>query len=190
MKRQIRVLGIDDSEFTFRDSTVPVVGVVMRAPSYIEGVMKTEVRVDGDDATDVIGKMVAGSRYRDQLRLIMIDGVTLGGFNIIDIGRLHACLEIPVATVTRDKPDMNAIKSALKKHFADWEDRFGLISAGKIEELKVRGFSVYSGYAGIKRADIVKILGDTTVVGAVPEPVRVAHIIATALARGESRGRA
>ncbi len=50
MKKQVRVLGIDDSPFSFRDSTALLVGVVARLPMYIEGIMRTECAVDGNDS--------------------------------------------------------------------------------------------------------------------------------------------
>ena len=51
MKKQVRVLGIDDSPFTFRSERVLVVGVVTRLPNYIEGIMRAEAAVDGNTKT-------------------------------------------------------------------------------------------------------------------------------------------
>ena len=190
MKRQARVLGIDDSEFKFRDSTVPIAGAVIRAPSYIEAVMRTEITVDGRDACGAIVGMVGASRYRDQLRLILIDGVTLGGFNAVDISLLYDTLGIPVATVTRERPDMEKMKNALEKHFADWKERYEIISKHSLEKIRTGDYSVYTAYVGIQKKDLEQVLRDTTIRGAIPEPLRIAHLIATAFARGESRGRA
>src|SRR2546429_9451225 len=81
MKAKSRFLGIDDAPFHFSDESVPVVGVVVQAPSYIEGVLTTMAEVDGHDATDRIAAMVAGSRYRAGLAMILIDGTAGGGFN-------------------------------------------------------------------------------------------------------------
>ena len=50
MKPQVRVLGIDDAPFSFDDGKVPIVGVVVRPPGYVEGLMITDVTIDGDDA--------------------------------------------------------------------------------------------------------------------------------------------
>jgi endonuclease V-like protein UPF0215 family len=122
MKNQIRILGIDD------DAKAAVVGVVMRLPNYVEGVMVTEVEVDGElDATDRLIDMVSTSRYLDQLKLVIIDGIALGGFNVVNIERLHDRLGIPVATITRDKPNFTEIEKALKTHFDDWELRLTMM---------------------------------------------------------------
>jgi len=50
MKKEIRILGIDDMPFSFGDKKVDVVGVVMRGGIYLEGVLKTTIDVDGRDA--------------------------------------------------------------------------------------------------------------------------------------------
>ena len=42
MKKQVRVLGIDDSPFTFESKRALLVGVVARLPMYIEGIMRTD----------------------------------------------------------------------------------------------------------------------------------------------------
>src|SRR5206468_12841917 len=96
-------------------------GVVVQAPAYIEGVLTTMAQVDGHDATDRIAAMVAGSRYRAGLAMILIDGTAVGGFNVIDVDSLHERVDRPVVTVTRRKPDLAAIETALRRRFDDWE---------------------------------------------------------------------
>src|SRR5712691_3673126 len=105
MKPKSRFLGIDDAPFRFSDESVPVVGVVVQAPAYIEGILTTLAEVDGHDATERIAAMVRGSRYRPGLALVMIDGTAVGGFNLVDIDALHREILRPVVTVTRKKPD-------------------------------------------------------------------------------------
>ena len=81
MKKEIRILGIDDAPFSFGQEKVTVIGVVMRGNSYIEGVLKAEIEVDGIDATPTIINLINRTRYRKQLKVIMLDGIALGGFN-------------------------------------------------------------------------------------------------------------
>ena len=132
MKDQIRILGIDDGPFKFGQKRVLVIGVIMRAPHYIEGICSTRVAVDGKDANTVLEKMINKSNYKDQLRLIMLDGVALGGFNIVDINELYKSTNIPVITITRDKPNFDKIKVALSKHFKDWKERWMILKKGEI----------------------------------------------------------
>lgn len=81
MKRQIRILGIDDSPFRFDERKALVVGVLVRIPNYLESVMKAEVTIDGSDASHVVTDMISRSRYRDQIKAVFFDGIALAGFN-------------------------------------------------------------------------------------------------------------
>lgn len=189
MKRQVRVLGIDDSPFTFESKKALLVGVVARLPMYIEGIMRTECEVDGTDANDAIAAMVLRSRYREQLRVIMIDGVAVGGFNVVDIDRLHRETGIPCATVTRGMPDYDGMEKALRAHFPDWQQRMEIIKRHPLYRLGGRR-SIYAAASGISIDDLEMIIGESTVIGSLPEPLRIAHLISSAMVQGESHGRA
>src|SRR3989442_3034655 len=139
MKAKSRFLGIDDAPFRFSDEAVPVVGVVVQAPSYVEGVMTTLAEVDGRDATDRIAAMVASSRYRAGLAMLMLDGTAVGGFNVVDVDALHANIDRPVVTVTRKKPDLAAIETALRRRFDDWEERLELLRRHRVEAGRTTG---------------------------------------------------
>ena len=82
MKNQIRLLGIDDSPFSFSDEFSIIVGVIMRGGNYIEGVLSRKIKVDGLDSTDLCIDMVNKTRYKKQLRALLIDGVAFCGFNV------------------------------------------------------------------------------------------------------------
>jgi len=190
MKSQIRVLGIDDGSFSFGQARTAVVGVSVRLPSYVEGVMMTHVEIDGMDSTDRIIEMLRSSRYLEQLKLIMLDGAALGGFNVVDVHRLHREVEVPVITVTRDNPDYAEIESALRKHFQDWKPRLAMMRSTTLEEFDTGHTPIFIGRVGIERDELEKILAASTVMGALPEALRIAHLVATAISRGESKGRA
>ena len=190
MKSHIRILAIDDGSFSFEEMKTPVVGVVMRLPGYIEGVMTTEVDVDGKNSTSQLIKMLTCSRYLSQLKLIMLDGAALGGFNVIDVHRLHDELGIPVITVTRDKPDYGEIENALHKYFDDWKSRLAMMRKVEPQEFQTEHSPIWVGSVGIEHDEIAEILKLATVQGALPEALRIAHLIASAISRGESRGRA
>lgn len=188
MKKEIRVLGIDDMPFSFNEPRVDIVGVVMRGGVYLEGVLKTTITVDGDDATEAIISMVERTRHRKQLKVIMIDGAALGGFNIVDCALVHERTKIPVITVTRNKPDMESIKEALQKHFSDWKRRWELLQGTAMKEITLT-YPVYAASWGLSTAEVRDILKLSIVRGAIPEPLRVAHLIATGIKTGESHGR-
>lgn len=189
MKPHVRVLGIDDSPFKFGDGKALVVGALVRIPDYLESVMKTEVTVDGDDSTDRLVEMISRSRYRDQIKLVMIDGIALAGFNVIDIERLNTELGIPIVTVTRDRPDMEKISAALKKHFANWREMYSTITKHELRQIKTEHNPIHACGVGMAWHEIEQIVKASTVKGVVPEPIRIAHLVSTAMLRGESYGR-
>src|SRR5439155_20531716 len=124
MKAKSRFLGIDDAPFHFSDESVPVVGVVIQAPSYIEGVLTTIAEVDGHDATDRIASLVAGSRYRAGLAMILIDGTAVGGFNVIEVDSFHEKVGRPAVTVARRNRDLPAMAMGVQRVY-HYGARFG-----------------------------------------------------------------
>jgi len=190
LKPHVRVLGIDDSPFLFGDERALVVGAVVRLPGYLEGVMKAECQVDGDDADNVLAGMVNHSRFRDQIKMIMIDGVALCGFNVVDIGELFLRTGVPCATITRDPPHLGAMEEALREHFDDWEGRLQVIRSHPLHEVPTDHKPLYVAVEGMSKDEAAELIRGCTILGALPEPLRLAHIISTAMVMGESKGRA
>jgi len=190
MKINIRTLGIDDAEFKFKITKyVPIVGALVRGNSYLEAVIVDKVKVDGFEVTEKLYEIISNSKYNKQIKAIFFDGIAVGGFNVIDIDKLYELLKIPIITITRDKPDFKKIKSALKMHFDDWHIRYELISKNKLVKIPTQHNPIYVSYKGIDIKEMKEIIKISTLRGVIPEPLRLAHIIASALSRGESHGR-
>ncbi|SCG86743.1 endonuclease dU [Methanobacterium congolense] len=191
IKQEIRILGVDDAPFTPHTSDpVMVVGTVFRAGKWFDGVLRTFVQVDGDDATEKIISMVNGSRQKEQLGIIMLDGVTFGGFNVANIPRICRKTGIPVIVVMRKQPNFERIKKALQ-HFKNWEDRWqSILEAGEIHRVDKDGEPVYIQICGMELEDAVEVVKLSSTRSAIPEPIRAAHLIAAGVTTGESRGSA
>ena len=175
------MLGIDDSPFTEKDESVLVVGVVWRS-GVVEGVLSTHVKRDGLDSTKKLEGMIKKSKFRQQLRMIVMHGATLAGFNIVDIRKLSRSLALPVIAVTKRKPHARKVKNALR-NLQDSERRGRLLeSAGPV--LKIG--RLYAHLAGIGSEDAREFL---SAFGGMPEPVRLAHLIGSGIVRGESHGK-
>jgi endonuclease V-like protein UPF0215 family len=191
IKEEIRILGVDDGPFTKKDKEVIVIGVIFRGGEFIDGLLRTYVSVDGLDATEKLSEMINSSKHKQQLKVIMLDGITLGGFNIIDIKKLYSETKIPVIVINRKIPDLKSIKTALEKNFEDFEKRWKMIlNAGKIKELKLEKFSIYYQNLGLEDEETEEIILLSTKHAQIPEPLRVAHLIATGIVKGESEGHA
>jgi len=187
VKPEIRVLGVDDGVFIPHvKGFAPVVGVVFRGGYWLDGVMCTRVEVDGTDATDKIASMIVGSPHHKQLRVIMLNGVTCAGFNIVDIKKLNVKTGLPVIAVTREEPDFKEIREALK-NLPESEKRWKTIrGSGEMFEVSTRHKSaiVYMQASGIHEEDARKIVQLTSTRSDVPEPLRVAHLIASGISGG------
>jgi len=191
VKEEIRILGIDDGPFNKNDKEVIVVGVIFRGGEFLDGVLRTYVAVDGLDATEKLSHMVNSSRHKQQLKVIMLDGITLGGFNIVDVKKLYSETRVPIIVINRKVPDLKSIRVALEKKFEDFEKRWKMIlNAGKIKQLKFEKFSVYYQNVGIEDEEAEEIITISIKHAQIPEPLRVAHLIATGIVKGESEGHA
>jgi len=186
IKPEIRVLGVDDGVFVpHAKGSVDIVGVVFRGGYWLDGVMRTEVEIDGMDATEKIASMIIESPHYDQLRVIMLYGITFAGFNVVDIKGLFNRVGLPVIAVTREQPDFEEIKKALE-NLPEPEKRWeSMENAGKVIKVHTRNAeeAVYMQIAGLSERDAEKILKETSTRSNVPEALRVAHIVASGLAQ-------
>jgi endonuclease V-like protein UPF0215 family len=188
IKPEIRILGIDDSALL--NEKVMIVGAVFRGGDWIDGILRADITKDGLDATEVICKMIKKSKHYGQIRAVILDGITYGGFNLVDIQMLYRETGIPVIVVMRSYPDFEKIKSALK-YFPDGETRWAIIKrAGEIERICGENSPIYIQRTGIGMETVKKIIRLTSIRSNIPEPLRVAHLIATGIILGESRGKA
>ncbi len=183
MKRGSRILGIDDSPFTKGSGErVLVVGVVMRGP-VVEGVLSTHVNSDGDDSTEQLAGMVARSHFAPEIKVLMLNSIMMAGFNVVDIRALSGRLGKPVVAVMRKKPDMKKVRAALANVCCSEEKLVKIRNAGEVVKLG----SVHAQLAGISAEEALGLLSRWH---GIPEPIRLAHVIATGVVKGESGGRA
>ncbi|MBI3033574.1 DUF99 family protein [Candidatus Woesearchaeota archaeon] len=185
VKREIRVLGIDDAPFDKnRDKETIIVAAFFRGGNFIDGILTTRAHVDGDDSTGKIARMVNSCRFYPQLQCLMLDGIAVGGFNIVDVNELSRMTSLPVIVVIRDYPDFSRIYAALRK--LGMESRINLIEkAGPVQ--KIGNVHVQLANIGAEKAG--QIIRTTATHSHIPEPIRAAHIIASGLVFGESRGK-
>ncbi|HDD71376.1 MAG TPA: DUF99 family protein [Candidatus Aenigmarchaeota archaeon] len=142
------------------------------------------------EATQKIVKLINSSRHKQQLKVIMFDGITMAGFNLIDIKKVNEKTGLPVIVVNRKLPDLKKVENALK-NFEDFEKRWKIVlNAGKLKECRVKNKKIYFQAVGISDEDAREIIRLSATRSLIPEPLRVAHLIATAIVRGESYGRA
>jgi uncharacterized protein len=181
------VAGFDDAPFDHAHrGAVRIVGAVC-ARTRLDGVVSGLVWRDGSNATRRIVELVQGTRFVDNVRAVLLQGIAVAGFNVIDVVALHESLGVPVLVVMRRPPRLDAVKRALYEHTPGGARKWALVErAGPIERIG----AVYTQRVGIEREAARALLDATTLHGNVPEPLRVALLIAGGIGSGESRGRA
>lgn len=185
-RRLTNVIGFDDAPFPAAHAgDVGLVGAVC-ARTRLDGVLTGRVRRDGANATRRMIHMVTGSQFAGHVRAVLLQGIAVAGFNVVDVHALSRGLHVPVLVVTRRRPDRVAMRQALG-NVRGAERKWALIErAGPMEPLR----GLYVQRVGLSREEAAALLEATTLHGHLPEPLRLAHLIAGALATGRSRGRA
>src|SRR3989338_7876626 len=166
-KKEIRVIGIDDSPFKkFKKGKVLVIGTIFRGGAWCDGILSTKVSIDGKDSTKKLVEMINKCKFKPQLRCILLDGIALGGFNIIDIKELNKKTKIPVIVVIRRYPDFKKIEETLKK--INKHPKYRLIQkAGPVEKIG----EIYIQRKGISQEKAKHILKLTCTRSLIPEPI-------------------
>lgn len=183
-RRLSNVIGFDDAPHV-RGATgrVGLIGCVCSGPR-LDIVLRDTIEKDGTDATDVI-RALARDEDLSHVRGVMLQGITFGGFNVIDIHRLSRDLGMPVLVVTRRKPRLELVFKAVMA-VPGWQEKRALMeAAGEPESCG----PVYVQRAGLTHAEAERMLERTTAHGVIPEPLRLAHLIAGGTTTGKSRGR-
>jgi endonuclease V-like protein UPF0215 family len=191
VKKEIRLIGVDDAPFDrFKKREAPIIGCIHRGGGLLEGIITDTITVDGEDATKKIADMINRTKHKDQLQCILTDGIAVGGFNVIDIRLLADKTYLPVIVIMRNKPNLEKIRKAIK-NVKNYRRKLRLIQqAGKIREIEVGKGKIYFQCKAIpvkKAREIIKV---AVTRGHMPEPIRTAHLIASGIAEGESKGRA
>ena len=181
------VIGFDDAPFAREHrGDILLVGAVC-SRTRLDGVVTGAVRRDGVNATETMVKMIQGSQFRAHVRAVLLQGIAVAGFNVVDVHALHDALGIPVLVVVRRPPDYDSIRRALFTRVPGAERKWRLIEeAGSLEKIR----AVWVQRVGITTDHARELLAATTLHGNLPEPLRLAHLIAGGVTTGVSRGRA
>lgn len=152
----------------------------------LEALLRDRVRRDGGNTTSVLVRRLTGSRFFPQLQLVMLQGIAMAGFNVLDLPELHRATGLPVLVLCRKPPDLAAIAKALLERVPGGKRKWRLIQAAPaIEPLA----GLYGQRLGLSRQDAEAVIRDFAVHSLMPEPLRTAHLIASALAAKPSRHR-
>ncbi len=180
-KKGIRALGIAESFHTDLATTRSILtGVVMRSDMIVDGFVFGSTMISGDDSTSQIISMHQKLR-RNDINLLMIGGAVISLFNVINLDEVGRSIGLPVISVTFEKSE--GLVEPIKRHFpSGWKDKMKAYEKiGNRHEVKLwTGHSVYVRYYGLQLDETKKTLDKFLKQGAVPEPIRLAQLLARA----------
>lgn len=164
-------------------------GVVVRRDRAVESVSFGRCTVGGSDATVGVGDVVE-ALGRPDARYVVVAGVALAWYNLLDLDALHERLDRPVLAVTfedsetlepalRDAFDGDALDARLDAYRA-LPARQSVRVASDDGDDEGRGDVVYVRAVGIGDEHAAEVVRAFTHDGGRPEPVRVAREVARA----------
>jgi uncharacterized protein len=209
----MNVIAFDDGPFAHQHrGDVLLVGAVCAGPR-LDGVVSGRIRRDGVDSTRRMVALVQESQFASAIGAVLLQGIAVGGFNVVDVHTLSSSLRVPVLVIMRREPDLTSVRRALftdspraRPHVRGAARKWALIErAGPIELLRASRRALRRAGAsglgatlprlwvqrvGLSMDEARRIVEATTVHGQIPEPLRIAHLIAGGIVTGKSRGRA
>ncbi len=178
-KKGLRGLAIAES-FRETDLKSKLAGVVMRRDFVIDGFVFGNATIEGDDATDAMISMYE-KLDRNDISFILVSGLIISMYNIVDMMKLWKKIKMPIIGVTYGESD--GMEEAIRHHFPDSYE-------SKIKQYRNLGtrtkislhtkHDIYLRVEGCDIREAKKLLDTFTLQGAVPEPLRVAQILAKA----------
>lgn len=177
-----RLVGIAES--TPLNEAYTILGaVVMRGDLIIDGMIWRIATLRGMDATDSVISLI-NQLARDDLGGIMLHGSVIAGYNIIDLHQIFNTTNLPVISVTKELQE--DLREHLMATFPDnWKIRWDIARRnGTTQQLALKtGSIVHIQSVGLDWKTVKVLLNRFSRFGALPEPIRVARILARALAK-------
>ena len=149
-------------------------GVVMRRDLVIDGFVLGHATIGGDDAAEQIAAMHARLGRAD-VGIIVVSGAVISSYNVVDLQRLRERAGVPAVAVSYDEPAGGGVGGPRAALFA------GL---GPRARIRLRtSHDLYVRCAGCRPEQAGRLLDSMTVQGSVPEPLRIARLLARAAGR-------
>jgi endonuclease V-like protein UPF0215 family len=184
-KKGIRALGIAESFVKGVSATSVLAGVVMRADMVLDGFTFAKATVGGMDATQKVIQMYKALE-RDDVNVLLLNGCVISWYNVIDLNLVAQEVGLPQVCVTYD------VSEGLEKYFeenfpGDWRERLEVYRRnGPRKPLKLpTGSTIYVRFLNVGEEDALRMLSKFTLHGGMPEPLRIARLLARSLMRSE-----
>ena len=184
-KNGLRGLAIAES-FDQNNSQSILAGTVMRRDFYIDGFVFGFTTLKGDDATQRIKDMYDDLK-RPDVNYVLISGMIISMYNIVDIKSLSEYFDVPVMGISYFPS--SGLESSIRRHFPDsFELKIrNYKNLGPREKITLHtSHDVYVRFEGCTISQTKTLLDGLTISGSVPEPIRVSQLLAKTLLRNQS----
>ena len=183
-KKGIRGLAIAES-FSQESKKSVLSGIVMSTDLIIDGFVMGHSTVGGDDATDAILAMYK-KLDRSDVSFLLISGIIISLYNIVDLKRISEEIELPVIGVTYE--ESKGIEDAIKHHFPDsYKSKLAEYSKlGSREKITLHtSHNLYIRNEGCTLLEAKQLLDKITLQGSVPEPLKIGQLLANTLLKAK-----
>ena len=183
-KKGIRGLAIAES-FSQDSKKSVLSGIVMSTDLIIDGFVMGHSTVGGDDATDTVLSMYK-KLARPDVSFLLISGIVISLYNIVDLKRISEETELPVIGVTYEESE--GIEDAIKHHFPDsYESKISEYSnLGPREKITLHtSYDLYIRNEGCTLLEVKQLLDKITLQGSIPEPLRISQLLANTLLKAK-----
>ena len=157
----------------------------MRRDLIIDGIVFGNATIEGNDSTQNILSMYM-SLKRNDINCIMLDGLIVSMYNIIDGEEIRENTNVPVIAITFK--DSEGLEGAIQHHFSK-DSKLKLEQYRKLGQrdkiLLKTGKLVFVRYWGLSSKEAFTIVNCFTLQGSIPEPIRIAKLVARASMRSK-----
>ncbi len=182
MKENPITIGFDDAAFELNINAkyTQLIGVVCQGTRMVN-VVRSEIMIDGNDATEKLIKLV--KQYEKHVQYILTHTITFGGFNLINLNHVYNELNKPIIAINDRKVDIDSVIKALKKRFPDSYEKkiHHILDSGNLYNTEINtagGTSkIFFHSKGIEINEIELLLQKICLDSKLPECVRLAHLI-------------
>lgn len=177
MKSGVRALGVAESAGADAERST-LAGAVVRADRTVDGCSLGTCTVGGMDVTEAVGDLYA-RLDREDIRYVLVAGVALAWYNLLDMQALSERVQRPVISVSFE--DSPGLADAIREGVSDPAPRMEIYeSLPERHTVEINGEQRFLRVVGCDPETAATVVRGFTPHGGRPEPLRVARLLARA----------
>jgi endonuclease V-like protein UPF0215 family len=181
----VEVFGISESFVKDTSKKSVLAGIVMETNMVIKEFVFSTATIGGMDATQKIIKMY-NTISQKAVSLLLLNGCIISWYNVVDLKKVVEETELPLICVTYKK------SKGLEKYFRDNHPKDSTARIEVYHKNKTRtsmklntGHTIYVRFFHLNFREVNTILNKLTIHGAIPEPLRIARLLARSIVKNK-----